>query len=278
MWLFGLCFNPIVLLTLIYLFLQVFRVVMQYERAVCFRLGKFAGIRGPGLIIVIPIIEKISLIDTRIQYIDIPKQETLTKDNISTFLNAVVYYRVKDPSAAVLNVQNYKLAIFQHGQAAMRDIAGSYELDNLLFDREKVATDIYNIVSKETQSWGIEIISINIQDIELPVDMKKAMARQAQAERDKRATLLVSLGEVEAANTMAEAARIIAESPGALHLRTLQALSNLSADKTNNITYLLPFEGQNILNFDSTGKIGEEKPSNDDISSPKFFVEKKSRF
>lgn len=198
------------------------------------------------MLFLIPFVDALQIVDLRIQALDIPKQETLTKDNISTSLNAVVYYKISDPRSAILNVQNYTNAIFQHGQAAIRDIAGSVELDTLLYDREKVAQEIQDVVSKETQSWGIQVVSINIQDIELPDNMKRAMARQAQAERDKRATVIVSIGEVEAAKTLADAANIISASPGALHLRTLQSLSNISADKTNTIKYLLPIEGQEL--------------------------------
>ncbi|MFH1095077.1 MAG: slipin family protein [Candidatus Micrarchaeota archaeon] len=248
--------------------LSAVRVIQQYENGVIFRLGRKAGVRGPGLTFLIPVLDAMRIVDMRIQSLDIPKQETLTKDNISAFLNAVVYYRIADPEAAILKVQDYKNAIFQHGQAAMRDIAGSVELDSLLYEREKVALEIQQAVSKETKGWGIEIISINIQDIELPTSMKRAMARQAQAERDKRATVIISIGEVEAAGTMAEAAKVISSSPGAVHLRTLQALSNLSADKTNTITYLLPIEGQSLSSLEGTDRGA-------DLPEPKVTVAKK---
>lgn len=225
---------------------SIVRVVMAYENGVVFRLGRLEGLRKPGINLLIPLIDSMRTVDLRIQALDIPKQETLSKDNISVFLNAVVYYRITDPLAAITKVQDYRLAIFQHGQAAMRDIAGSVELDTLLSDRDHISREIREVIARETSEWGIEIISINIQDIELPADMKKAMARQAQAERDKRATILISMGEVEASETLQKAARIISASPGALHLRTLQALSTLSADKTNTITYLLPIEGQSL--------------------------------
>ena len=246
------------------MFLSSFRVVMEFQRGVVFRFGRLSGMKMPGFKFLIPFIDRMTIVDLRIQMLDIPKQEMLTKDNISTFINAVVYYRIVDPEAAILKVQDYRLAIFQHGQAAMRDIAGSVELDTLLYDRERVAKDIKGAVSKETVEWGVDIVSINIQDIELPVDMKKAMARQAQAERDKRATVIVSIGEVEAAETMAQAAKMIATQPGALHLRTLQALSNLSADKTNTITYLLPLAGQSV---DYSG--GESLPADPVVFSSK---------
>lgn len=261
----SLCCGPIGLLALFFglpFLASMVRIVMQYENGILFRLGRLEAVRKPGVNFIIPFLDRMQTIDMRIRYIDIPKQEALTKDNISVFLNAVVYYQIADAKAAILKVQDYKNAIFQLGQAAMRDITGSVELNTLLSDREKVAISIQQVVERETQEWGVRIISINIQDIELPGNMKKAMARQAQAERDKRATVNVSMGEVQAAGVMAKAANIISSTPGALHLRTLQALSNLSADKTNTITYLLPIEGQ-------------ELPGNDDAPGPKVIVGKK---
>jgi regulator of protease activity HflC (stomatin/prohibitin superfamily) len=243
------CCGPLTLLILFFgvpMLLAYVRVILQYQSGVVFRLGRLQGIRGPGLTILIPFLDTLQIIDRRVQSLDIPKQEMLTRDNISVFLNAVVYFKINDPGTAVTKVQDWRNAIFQHGQAAMREVAGSVELDALLSERERIGAMIQKLVVDETKAWGIEVVSINIQDIELPEDMKRAMARQAQAERDKRATIIISLGEVEAAETLAKAARAIATTPGALHLRTLQALSNLSADKTNTITYLLPIEGQDL--------------------------------
>jgi regulator of protease activity HflC (stomatin/prohibitin superfamily) len=226
------------------IFFTYVRVIMQFQRGIVFRLGRYVGTRKPGLTLLMPFIDTLRIVDMRIKTLDIPKQEVLTKDNISVLVNCVVYYRVVRPDVAILKVQDYSNAIFQHGQAAMRDIIGSVELDTILSEREKVAEHIHNIVSKETIEWGIEITSINMQDIELPHDMKKAMARQAQAEREKRATVIISMGEVEASHKLSQAANVIASSPGALHLRTLQSLSSIASDKTNNITFILPLEGK----------------------------------
>lgn len=257
------CCFPILMVGLLVgmpIFFTYVRVIMQYQKGIVFRLGRYAGMRGPGLTLLVPFIDTIRIIDMRINTLDIPKQEVLTKDNISVFVNCVVYYRVLNPDAAVLKVENYSDAIFQHGQAAMREVIGSVELDTLLSDREKVASHIHEIVSKETTEWGIKITSINMQDIELPPDMKKAMARQAQAEREKRATIIISGGEVEASAKLAKAADTISHSPGALHLRTLQALSSITADKTNRITFVLPL----------SGTTNTEHPA-----EPKAFVKKK---
>ncbi|MEM3609821.1 MAG: SPFH domain-containing protein [Candidatus Anstonellales archaeon] len=220
------------------------RVVMQYQKGLKFRFGKFVGVVEPGLTIVIPLIEYLEIVDMRLRALDITKQETLTKDNISTSINAIIFYRVVDPVKAVLNLQNFVLALFQQGQAAMKEVAGSVELDKLLYDRDSISEKIKEIVSKETEDWGIDIIALKIQDIELPADMKKAIARQAQAERDRRGTILQSLGEAEAAKLIAQASEIINSTPGAMHLRTLNALNVLSSDKTNTITFLLPIESE----------------------------------
>lgn len=249
---------------------QYVRVIMEYQKGIVFRLGRYAGMRGPGLTILIPILDTIRIVDTRINTLDIPKQEVLTKDNISVFVNCVVYYKVVKPDVAILKVQDYKNAIFQHGQAAMREIVGSVELDTILSERDKVAEHIHNIVAKETTEWGIEITSINMQDIELPQDMKRAMARQAQAEREKRATVIISGGEVEASHKLSQAANVIASSPGALHLRTLQALTSIAGDKTNNITFILPLEGQSVL---AKGQAGQDSPYRFD--EPKVILKKK---
>lgn len=247
------CCGPVVLMGLfigVPFILAYVRVLMEYQKGIVFRLGRYAGLRGPGLNLLMPFIDSMNVIDMRIQTLDIPKQEVLTKDNISVLVNCVVYYKVINPEAATLKVQNYQNAIFQHGQAAMREVIGSVELDTILSEREKVAEHIHNIVAKETNEWGVQITSINMQDIELPGDMKKAMARQAQAEREKRATVIISSGEVEASKRLSEAANVIARSPGALHLRTLQSLSSISADKTNNITFILPLEGKTTASGD----------------------------
>ncbi len=253
----GFCISVLVI-GLIIILPSILKVVMEYEKGIHFRLGKVIAVREPGLVVLIPFIDSLKIVDLRIHFLDIPKQETLTKDNISTVFNAVVYYRITDPLVAVVNIQDIRTAIYEHGQAAMRDITGLYELDTILAERERIANEIRNVVAKDTASWGVEIISINIQDIEIPENMKKAISRQAQAERDKRATVLVSLGEVEASKTIVEASRILTSTPGALHLRTLQALTNLSADKTNTITYLLPLTGQSLF-----VKNKESKPESD---------------
>jgi regulator of protease activity HflC (stomatin/prohibitin superfamily) len=199
-----------------------------------------------------------SVVDLRIQTIDIPKQEVLSKDNVSAFINAVVYFKIVNPEAAIFNVQDYRAAVYQHSQTAIRDVVGSRTLDQLLTDRKEIAGSISATVEKDAKEWGVDISGIKIQDIGLPDTMKRAMARQAQAEREKRASIIISDGENMAAEKLAKAAKILSESPGALHLRTLQMISSVAADKTNIMNFVLPIEGVQVT---EPGEIKtEEKP------------------
>ncbi len=219
------------------------RVIYDYQKALVLTLGKYSGMRGSGLQVLIPLVQSIQVVDLRIQTIDIPKQEVLSKDNVSVFINAVVYFRIVNPESAILNVQDYKMAVYQHSQTAIRDVVGSRTLDQLLTDRKAIADSISEVVDKDAKEWGVDITGIKIQDIGLPDTMKRAMARQAQAEREKRASIIISEGEAQAADKLSQAARILSDSPGALHLRTLQMISSVSADKTNIMNFVLPVEG-----------------------------------
>jgi regulator of protease activity HflC (stomatin/prohibitin superfamily) len=219
------------------------RTIYDYQRGLVLTLGKYTGMRGSGLQFIIPGFQGMGVVDMRIQTIDIPKQEVLSKDNVSAFINAVVYFKITNPEAAIFNVQDYRAAVFQHAQTAIRDVVGSRTLDQLLTDRKSIADSISIAVDKDAKEWGVDISGIKIQDIGLPDSMKQAMARQAQAEREKRASIIISEGESLAADKLAAAAKVLAESPGALHLRTLQMISSVSADKTNTLNFLLPIEG-----------------------------------
>ncbi|MFA6530154.1 MAG: SPFH domain-containing protein [Candidatus Micrarchaeia archaeon] len=232
------------------LFSSVFRVVYDYQKGLVLTLGKYSGMRSSGLNFIIPLVQEMRAVDLRIQTVDIPKQEVLSKDNVSAFINAVVYFKIVNPEAAIFNVQDYVMAVYQHSQTAIRDVVGGRTLDQLLTDRKEIAQSVSVAVEKDAKEWGVDIIGIKIQDISLPDTMKRAMARQAQAEREKRASIIVSEGESAAAATLAKAAKIIAESPGALHLRTLHMVSSVSADKTNIMNFVLPIEGIDALNFD----------------------------
>jgi regulator of protease activity HflC (stomatin/prohibitin superfamily) len=222
------------------------RVIYDYQKGLVLTLGKFSGLKGSGLQFLIPFVQQMRTVDLRIQTIDIPKQEVLSKDNVSAFINAVVYFKIVNPEKAILNVQDYSMAVYQHSQTAIRDVVGSRTLDQLLTDRKSIADSISQAVEKDALEWGVDITGIKIQDIMLPDTMKKAMARQAQAEREKRASIIISEGESFAADKLALAAQILSESPGALHLRTLQMISSVSADKTNIMNFVLPIEGVQI--------------------------------
>lgn len=240
-------------------FSSAFRVIYDYQKGLVLTLGKYSGMRPSGLTFIIPFFQTLRAVDLRIQTVDIPKQEVLSKDNVSAFINAVVYFRIVNPEAAVFNVQDYVMAVYQHSQTAIRDVVGGRTLDQLLTDRKAIAESVSIAVEKDAKDWGVDIIGIKIQDIGLPDTMKRAMARQAQAEREKRASIIVSEGESAAAETLAKAAKIIAESPGALHLRTLHMISNVSADKTNIMNFILPIEAVDALTFDSGAKPESKK-------------------
>ncbi len=240
------------------LILASIRVVMEYERGVLFTLGKFSGIAPPGINLVIPILQEMRKIDTRVLTSDIPKQEVMTKDNVPVMVNAVVYFKVESPEKAVLKIQDYHYAVSQYAQTALRDVVGNKEMDTVLSNRDEVADEIKNIVDKETSEWGIDVTAIRIQDIELPADMKRAMARQAEAEREKRATIIMSSGEKAAAQNLADAAKTLSHTQGALHLRTLQTLSDVSADQSNTIVFVAPIEMLEALKG-LMGSLGKKK-------------------
>ena len=218
------------------------KVVMEYQRGVIFTFGKFSRIANPGINILIPFIQTIRIIDTRITTVDIPKQEVMTKDNVPVFINAVIYMRVIDTKKAVLKINNYVYAVSQYGQTALRDVIGNKELDEVLTERDTIAKEIKELVDRETDEWGVDITAIKIQDIELPANMKRAMARQAEAEREKRGAIIKSEGEKIAAENLSKAAKIMATTPGALHLRTLQTLSDISGDASTKIVLGIPME------------------------------------
>ena len=216
------------------------KVVLEYERLVIFRLGKYKRTIGPGVVYIVPILEKSQKVDLRIITADVPRQEVMTKDNIPVLANTVVYYKVEKPEDAIIKIENFAYAVRQYTQAALRDVMGNMELDSFLTDREKVATDIRSIVDQATSDWGIDIKSINIQEIELPAEMKRAMAKQAEAEREKRAVIIASEGELGAADNLVKAANMMASDPGALQLRTLQTIRDISQDPSEKIVIFMP--------------------------------------
>ena len=218
------------------------KIVKQYERGVLFTLGKFSGVMQPGLRIVIPVVQTWERIDIRVKTVDIPSQECVSKDNVSLKVNAVLYYRVETADKAVLEVEAYNFAVSQLAQTTMRNIVGEFELDEILQKREAVSDKIQQIVDKDTDPWGIKVVKIEIKDIELPDTMKRAMAQQAEAERDRRARVTLALGEQQAAQKLAEAGKIIGKEPAALQLRLFQTMSDIASEKNSTIILPVPTE------------------------------------
>ena len=229
------------LIPVIYIILSGIRIIDQYERGVVLTLGAYSYTLDPGLKIIIPIIQRIIKVDIRITTSEIPQQEVITKDNVPVGINAVVYFQVTKPEDAVLKVQNYTYAITQYAQTALRDVIGGVELDTLLAERQKVADEIKTLVDREIVGWGLDVVSIKIQDIELPADMKRVMALQAQAERERRAAIIRAQGELTASENLNKAMTQLAQS-GAISLRTLQTIEATTANPANTIVFALPIE------------------------------------
>lgn len=218
------------------------KIINQYERGVVLTLGRFTGIRQPGLRIVIPVFQRMIKVDVRSTPVDVPSQEVITKDNVSIKVDAVVYFRVTDASKAVLETNNYIYATSQFAQAALRDVVGNIELDGVLSQREQISEQIKHIVDSETEKWGIDVENVKIQNIELSQDMKRAMAKQAEAERERRAVIINASGEKAAAVEIAEAAEMLAKVQGGMSIRTLQTLEKISVEPSQKTVFVLPAE------------------------------------
>lgn len=227
---------------LILWFLIGLRVINQYEQGVVLTLGKYTGSYTPGLRWVLIGVQRMIRVDMRITTVDIPRQEAITKDNVPVGINAVVYFKVLKAEDAIIKIENYRYATSQYALAAMRDIVGGVELDTLLTERERLATEIKQIVDKETDPWGIDVTAIKMQDIELPAGMKRAMAAQAETEREKRAIIIKAEGEVKAAENLQKAAAILSNTPGGLSLRTLGTIDKLQPDPSKTVIFALPVE------------------------------------
>ena len=216
--------------------------INEYERGVKFTAGKFTKIMLPGWRIVLPIFQSYKKVDIRTKVDDVPEQEAITKDNVSVRINAVIYYKVFDASKAILEVENYYYAVSQLAQTTMRNVVGSVSLDELLAEREKLSESICKIIDEATDPWGIKVENVELKDVSLPEEMKRVIARAAEAERERAAVITKAQGEVEAAKNLAEAANTMASTPGALHLRTLSTISDISSDQSNTILMCLPIE------------------------------------
>lgn len=231
----------IIIIAIIAIIVSGLKVINQYERGIVLTLGSYSYTLDPGLKVVIPVIQRVIKVDIRITTSDIPQQEVITKDNVPVGINAVVYFEVTKPEAAVLKIQDYTYAVTQYAQTALRDVIGGVELDSLLIDRQKIAEEIKKIVDSETSEWGVDVTAIKIQDIELPADMKRAMAKQAEAERERRATIIRSQGELSASENLQKAMQQMAAS-GAISLRTLQTIEATTANPANTVVFALPIE------------------------------------
>jgi regulator of protease activity HflC (stomatin/prohibitin superfamily) len=222
------------------------KIINQYERGVVLTLGKYTGIRSPGLRVVIPIFQQLIKVDIRSTPIDVPKQEIITKDNVTVGVDAVVYLRVIDSSKAILETTNYIYATSQFAQAALRDVTGNADLDELLSKREEISQKIKEIVDSETDKWGIDVENVKIQNIELPQDMKRAMAKQAEAERERRAVIITAEGEKSAAQSVADAAAMLSKVPGGINIRTLQTLEKIAVEPSQKTLVIMPSELTNL--------------------------------
>ena len=232
----------ILLTILIILIISSIKQINEYERGILFRFGKFNKVMNPGWSIVIPIIDFYKKVDIRTKAVDVPEQETITKDNVSVKINAVIYYKIFDATKSVLAVENYYYAVEQLAQTTMRNIVGSVTLDELLAEREKISEEICKIIDAATDPWGVKVENVELKDVSLPEDMKRVIARAAEAEREKIAVITKAEGEVEASNNLAKAAEVMSKIPGAMHLRTLSTINDISSDQSNTIVFALPIE------------------------------------
>lgn len=224
------------------LVLSSIRQINQYERGVKFTFGKFSSIMEPGWRIIWPIIQSYQKVDIRTKAVDVPDQNAITRDNVSVRVNAVIYYKVSQAEKAIIEVEDFRYAISQYAQTTMRNIVGEVTLDELLSSRDKIADRIREIVDKETDAWGLKVQNVELKDVSLPPDLERTIGKQAEAEREKRAVIINSEGELAASENIARAAEMLAKTPGALHLRTLQSINDMSSDQSNTVVYMIPME------------------------------------
>ncbi len=225
-----------------YLLISVFRVLREYERGVIFRLGRLIPIKGPGLIIIWPVIDKLVKVDLRTITMDVPAQDIITRDNISVKVNAVVYYRVVDPTKAITEVEDFHYATSQMSQTTLRSVLGQSQLDDLLAKRDELNAELQNIIDEQTEPWGIKVTTVEVKNVDLPSEMLRAIAKQAEAERERRAKIIHAEGEFQASQKLADAAAIIATQPSALQLRFLQTLTEVATEKNSTIIFPIPID------------------------------------
>lgn len=243
----GVCIIGVILAVVVLLLISAVRILYEYERGVVFTLGRYSGTRDPGITFVFPLIQSMRKVDMRIKTAEIPRQEVMTKDNIPMLVNAVVYFKVIDPEDVIIKIEDHVFAVKQFTQAALRDAIGNSEMDFVLTEREQIAESIQRNVDAETSGWGVDVESIKIQEVELPAEMKRAMAKQAEAERERRALIIASQGELSASENLHKAAETLAQSYGALHLRTLQTIRDIAADPSEKIVLFMPSDMGRVL-------------------------------
>ena len=237
---------------LFFVIISSIREISQYERGILFTCGKYSKILNPGWHVIIPIFQSYKKVDIRTKAVDVPEQEAITKDNVSVKINAVIYFKVFDASKAILEVENFRYAVSQYAQTTMRNAVGSVTLDELLSQRDKISSEICKIIDEATDPWGVKVENVELKDIALPMEMKRVIAKVAEAEREKAAVITKAAGELEASQNLAKAAEIMASTPGALHLRTLSTINDVSSDQSNTIIFAIPievleaFKGSNI--------------------------------
>ena len=231
------------------------KILREYERAVVFTLGRFSGVKGPGLIIIIPVIQQIVRVELRTVVMDVPSQDVISRDNVSVKVNAVIYFRVIDPERAIIQVENFNVATSQLAQTTLRAVLGKHDLDEMLSERDKLNQDIQTILDKQTDAWGIKVANVEIKHVDIDESMIRAIARQAEAERERRAKVIHAEGELQASQKLMEAAEVLAKSPGAMQLRYLQTLTEIAGDKSSTIAFPIPIDFmKSVMNLaDSLG-------------------------
>lgn len=238
----GLVGYAVVIALIVMIVSSAVRILLEYERGVVFRLGRFAGVKGPGLRFIIPVIDKMVKIPLRTVVMDVPPQDIITKDNVSLKVNAVIYFRVLEPEKALIEVENYLYATSQLAQTTLRSVLGQSELDELLAHRDKINLELQQILDRQTDSWGVKVSNVEVKHIDLPPEMQRAMARQAEAERERRSKVIHAAGEFEASQKLSEAAKIISSEDGALQLRFLQTLTEVATEKNSTIIFPVPID------------------------------------
>ncbi len=226
----------------VFVLISSIRQINQYEKGIKFTFGKFTSVMEPGWRLVLPVIQGFQKVDVRVKAVDVPDQNAITRDNVSVKVNAVIYYKVSDAPKAIIEVEDFRYAISQYAQTTMRNIVGEVTLDELLSSRDKIADRIREIVDKETDAWGLKVNNVELKDVSLPAEMERTIGKQAEAEREKRAVIINSEGELAASENIAKAAQMLSATPGALHLRTLQSINDMSSDQSNTVVYMVPIE------------------------------------